>query len=74
MPIFECRCTACDHRFETIVRDATPPVCPKCDSRELQKELSVFAVGAAGRQASAPRPGPCANCGDPRRPGACPLN
>jgi putative FmdB family regulatory protein len=71
VPIFEYRCTACDHRFETIVRDATPPACPKCDSRELQKELSVFAVGAP---ATAPRPSPCATCGDPRGRGSCPLN
>ncbi len=74
MPIFEYRCTACDHRFETIVFGDTPPACPNCASRELQKELSVFAVGTTGRPSTAPRPGPCATCGDPRGPGGCSLN
>ncbi|HEY8549946.1 MAG TPA: zinc ribbon domain-containing protein [Vicinamibacterales bacterium] len=74
MPIYEYRCSECDHRFETLVRGSANPSCPRCESTSLVRELSVFAVGASStpmRQAAA---GPCTTCGDPRGPGSCALN
>jgi len=49
--------------------------CPKCHSRKLESQLSVFAVSGTGKGSSAPAPsaGPCGSCGDPRGPGACSL-
>jgi putative FmdB family regulatory protein len=35
MPLYEYRCEACDHRFETIQKFSDPPLeeCPKCKGR-----------------------------------------
>lgn len=73
MPIFEYLCKACGHRFETIVRGSTIPECPSCHNRQLEKQLSAFAVGSTS--ASLPSgPSSCGACGDPRGPGACSMN
>jgi len=74
MPIFEYVCRDCDRRFETLVRGDRVPQCPACQSANLDKQLSVFAVSAKGATPSFPAPGPCGSCGDPRGPGACSLN
>ena len=49
---------------------------PECESAELQKRLSAFAVGASGASSfSGAQPmGPCGSCGDPRGPGSCSMN
>jgi putative FmdB family regulatory protein len=72
MPIFEYACQDCGHKFETLVRSGTAPTCPKCQSTQLDKQLSVFAT--AGTGASAPQLGPCGTCGHPDGPGSCRLN
>jgi putative FmdB family regulatory protein len=76
MPIFEYICSRCDHRFEAIVQGSTTPHCPACDSDDLQKQLSVFAVGASSGHSAAASfgPAPCGRCGDPRGAGACSLD
>jgi putative FmdB family regulatory protein len=55
MPIFEYNCCRCEHRFETIVRSSRDQVCcPKCDSKSVEKQLSVFSSpGSAKESASA---------------------
>lgn len=47
MPIFEYACRRCGHRFEVFVRSsaATPPPCPACESRDLERQVSVFGFG-----------------------------
>jgi putative FmdB family regulatory protein len=76
MPLYEYRCGSCDHRFELLVRASTELKCPACESTTLERQLSVFAVGAqpfkAGAAASAP--GPCGTCGHPDGPGSCSMN
>ncbi len=73
MPIYEYICQDCQHRFETLVTASRQPVCPSCESHALDKQLSVFAVGA--KPAAEPAAvAPCGACGDPRGPGACGLN
>jgi putative FmdB family regulatory protein len=76
MPIFEYICSDCDHRFEAIVQGSTKPACPSCASHELEKQLSVFAVGGSSGGATAAQFGPsaCGRCGDPRGPGSCSMN
>jgi len=77
MPLFEYACRACGHHFEYLTRGKESPSCPACASAELEKQLSVFAVGA---NQSSPSPrgaataAPCGMCGDPRGPGACSIN
>lgn len=44
MPIYEYSCRACGHEFETLVRSATTPACPKCESADLERLLSLPAI------------------------------
>jgi hypothetical protein len=48
-------------------------VCPKCQSKKLEPQLSLFAVSAKGNSAPAMTAGPCGSCDDPRGPGACAM-
>jgi len=74
MPIFEYVCKDCEHGFEALVYGNQKAECPKCHSRKLAQQLSVFAVSAKGSASSAaPAAGPCGSCGDPRGPGACAM-
>jgi len=74
MPLFEYECRACGHQFEHLSRPAEQPACPSCHGGDLQKRLSVFAVGAASTPRAAPAAqAPCGMCGDPRGPGACSM-
>lgn len=74
MPIFEYLCKDCDHEFEALVYGNEKAECPKCHSRKLAPQLSVFAVAAKGGSSTAPSAaGPCGSCGDPRGAGACSM-
>jgi putative FmdB family regulatory protein len=72
MPIYEYRCEDCDHSFEVLTSYAQrerAQVCPSCESRKTQVQVSSFApVGGASEFSStlpmAPSGGGC--CG-----GAC---
>jgi len=46
MPIFEYACNACGHRFEFLKLPAatTVPSCPACQSQNLERLLSGFAL------------------------------
>ncbi len=76
MPIYEYVCKECEHAFEAIVYGGQKAECPKCNSKKLAPQLSVFAVSAKGSSSSSlPRAsGPCGSCGDPRGPGACSMD
>lgn len=75
MPLYEYACRQCGAAFELLVRGQQTPQCPACQSTELDKALSTFAVGGAAPRAAAPAgPGACGRCGDPRGPGACSMN
>jgi putative FmdB family regulatory protein len=77
MPIFEYICEECEHEFEALVFGKQKAECPKCQSRKLEPQLSVFAVssksGAGTQAAMSAAAGPCGSCGDARGPGACSL-
>lgn len=55
MPIFEYQCRACEQRFEALVLPSmqSPPACPSCNSLDLEKLLSLFAVDSEGTRQSA---------------------
>jgi putative FmdB family regulatory protein len=75
MPIFEYVCKDCENEFEALVFGSDKAECPKCHSKKLAPQLSVFAVAAkasSGASAS-PSAGPCGACGDPRGAGACSM-
>lgn len=48
MPLFEYRCEKCDHDFEVLVRAGEVPHCPTCDSKKLEKLMSVSAARVGG--------------------------
>ncbi len=76
MPLYEYKCASCDHDFELLVRESTELRCPACQGTDLERQLSVFAVGAAsprgGTRSAAPAP--CGSCGHPDGPGSCSIN
>ncbi len=74
MPIYEYTCAACGREFEELILASEAPTCPDCGDRRGQKRLSAFAVASAASN-SVPAPGdaPCAGCGTPDGPPACPF-
>jgi putative FmdB family regulatory protein len=72
MPLFEYDCLSCGHQFEYLTRAGQTPSCPACESDELRKRLSAFAVGAGFSAKESI--GSCGSCGDPRGPGSCSMN
>jgi putative FmdB family regulatory protein len=78
MPIFEYVCKECRNEFEALVFGQQKAECPKCKSKKLEQQLSVFAVSAKSGGSSRPSfsegpAGPCGSCGDARGPGACAM-
>jgi len=75
MPIFEYVCNGFQHEFEALIFGQQKAECPKCKSKKLELQLSVFAVSAksGGSGPSAMPSGGCGSCGDPRGPGACSM-
>jgi putative FmdB family regulatory protein len=60
MPLYDFRCSACNHVFEELVRHGEVPSCPQCGSSSAEKQLSAPAapghsgeiVASARRQAA----------------------
>lgn len=74
MPIYEYICKECTHEFEALVLGRDKAICPKCKSKNLVTQLSVFAVSAkSGSGSAASSVGACGSCGDLRGPGSCSL-
>jgi putative FmdB family regulatory protein len=64
MPIFEYRCCGCGFEFEELVRAATVPECPECESVDLDKLLSAATVRSGhalplASECPPPESGPC---------------
>ena len=78
MPIYEYACNDCSSTFEELVVGAEVPQCPKCESADLSKLVSGFAVSERMPEriprAAPPAPEGCGQCGDPAGPGSCSLN
>jgi putative FmdB family regulatory protein len=73
MPIFEYVCKDCQHEFEALVFGRDKAACPKCQSKKLTPQLSVFATSSKGSSGASAPTAACGSCGDPRGPGACSL-
>jgi putative FmdB family regulatory protein len=52
MPIYEYQCRACQQQFEALVRGSESPVCPACQSGDLERLLSSFGVSSEGTRQS----------------------
>ena len=46
MPLYEYTCRGCEQAFEALVRNGSTPACPFCQSHDLERLLSVFAVAS----------------------------
>jgi putative FmdB family regulatory protein len=54
MPIYDFCCRACGDEFEALVRAQDPPAkCPSCQSGDVEKLLSGFAMKTAEKTAAA---------------------
>jgi putative FmdB family regulatory protein len=59
MPIYEYECRGCGHQFEFLLLPANPtvPTCPECQSLELERVISMFAVSSDGTRQMALKDG-----------------
>ena len=72
MPIFEYLCKDCGQTFEKIVpRHDSPADCIHCNSENIEKQLSVFAV--AGHSKDSAMDAGCGRCGA-SLPGMCGMD
>jgi putative FmdB family regulatory protein len=46
MPLYEYECQACSHQFEALILPGIEAICPKCQSKDLKRLLSRFAVSS----------------------------
>ncbi len=61
MPIYEYECQACGQEFEKLVLNSAQEIdCPKCRSKQVTKQFSMFASPTAGK---AMDPGGGSKCG-----------
>jgi putative FmdB family regulatory protein len=74
MPIFEYICRDCEKAFERIVpRHDSKTECVHCNSINIEKQLSVFAVAGAAGQSNLPTEAGCGRCGA-AQPGMCGMS
>lgn len=53
MPIHEYTCASCGSEFEILILANSPPArCPSCDSHDLERVVSGFAVSSEGTRLS----------------------
>ncbi len=58
MPLFEYVCSDCGEAFEAVVMGDAKAACPRCESRDLRRLMSTFAVGHGGGSGSKRAPAP----------------
>jgi putative FmdB family regulatory protein len=73
MPIFEYICRDCGRAFERIVpRHDSETDCIHCNSENIEKQLSVFAVAGPSGNEMPSEGGGCGRCGA-AQPGMCQM-
>jgi putative FmdB family regulatory protein len=68
VPLYEYVCRKCSRQFEELVYGNAKPICPSCQSADLERVLSVVAVGKGRPDAP---PSPCGSCSNR---GGCGFN
>jgi putative FmdB family regulatory protein len=53
VPLYDFHCRACGRDFEALVRPPAAPACPSCQSADLERQLSTFAVSSSERSRQA---------------------
>ena len=49
MPIYEYKCTKCEEDFEKLVFGSRKVTCPKCNSSEIKKKMSIFGMSGVAK-------------------------
>ena len=65
MPIYEFRCSCCDHLFEELIfrkSEIQELVCPRCGATQVNQQMSTFASTSESSGGSPP-PGGCGSGG-----------
>ena len=70
MPLYEYVCRKCTRQFEELIFGKAQPACPACQSEDVERVLSVVAVGKS--QSEMP-PSQCGSCPG-RGQGGCGMN
>ncbi len=71
MPLFEYLCNDCSRTFEKIVpKYDSPADCIHCNSKNIEKQLSVFAVAGSSKDLEPAAGTGCGRCGA-AEPGSC---
>jgi putative FmdB family regulatory protein len=54
VPLYEYRCAACEHEFETLVAAgrADQTTCPECGADQVRRLLSLFSAPRGGEAAA----------------------
>ena len=67
MPIYEFRCSSCDHLFEELIfrkSEIQELVCPRCEATQVNQQMSTFASTTESRSCGGtPPPGGCGSGG-----------
>lgn len=48
MPIYEYRCKKCNTEFELLLYSGETAICPKCNSKDLIKKISLCSFSSGG--------------------------
>lgn len=68
MPLYEYVCRACGHEFELLVLGGSAaPTCPSCNTSDLERLLSGFAVSSATTRGANIRAAKKKAAGDPNQ-------
>jgi putative FmdB family regulatory protein len=46
MPIYEYSCRSCKNQFELLIRGPRTPVCPECNTEDVERLLSMPRVSS----------------------------
>ena len=74
MPLFTYHCKGCGTNSEMLVRAGARPACPKCGSKDMEKQASRFAAMSASTPEAACASGMCPSAGGCPYEGGCCMN
>ncbi|MCB9581600.1 MAG: zinc ribbon domain-containing protein [Polyangiaceae bacterium] len=65
MKLYDFLCNDCGQKFEDLVRELSDARCPACESANVEKQLSAFAIGGSRAEPAPPTGGGCSSgfCG-----------
>ncbi|RJQ42301.1 MAG: zinc ribbon domain-containing protein [Nitrospiraceae bacterium] len=62
MPIYEYKCNKCEEDFERLVFGSQKVACPKCNSSEIKKKMSTFAMSGVEKPFAGTSSASCSSC------------